>query len=340
MAILFFTGFDYYDTDQVQRVWPYYSNGSSLLSGRFGGRGWVWNNEAGFLAAPVTASSTIIMGMAFSMAYGDATNPIIVFQDATTSTSSPITQIDVRITNDAAIQVTRNGSVLGTSLPNLFLFGFWNYIEVKVFINDSTGLVQVRLNGQTYLNVAAVDTKYTGNNYVNMIRIQPFASSGSYNFKIDDLYVLNDTGAMNNTFLGECRVQTQFPTADGDQNDFAITGASTNWEAVSENPADDDTSFISSAVVGDADNFEMGTVALTGAVYGVQINVMHRKDDVGTRTITPILKSGTTTYEGALISCQSEYTVAQKIWEQDPDTTANWTNTLLNNIKAGVKIKG
>ena len=84
----------------------------------------------------------------------------------------------------------------------------------------------------------------------------------------------------------------------------------------------------------------MGTLSLTGAIYGVQVNVTHRKDDVGSRTITPILKVGSNYYEGALFPCQSDYTTAQKLWEKNPDTSAIWTNTSLNASFAGLKIKG
>lgn len=339
MALQYFTGFDYFDETQVQRVWPYFSNGTSV-AGRFGGKAYSWNNQSGYLSRPLTAASTIIMGMAFYLAYGDATNPIIVFQDGTTSQTTPITQIDVRVTTDAGFQITRNGTVIATSLPNLFTFNFWNYLEIKVFIHDSTGFVQIRLNGQTYMNATNLDTKNTGNNYVNQIRIQPFASTGSFNFKIDDLYICDDTGSFNNAFLGECRVQTQYPTANGNTNNFSVVGAPSNWEAVDETPADDDTTFVRASVVGNTDDYQMGTLALTGTIFGVQVNATHRKDDVGTRTITPVIKSGALYYEGALFNCNSDYSVASKIWEKDPATSLTWTNTTINNTFSGIRIKG
>lgn len=340
MALHFTTGFDYYDQTQVQRVWPYYQNGTSITPGRFGGRGYGWNNQPGYLMTPIPPASTVVMGLAFFLSYGDPTNPIIVFGDGTTSQSSPITQVDIRVTTDAGFQVTRNGTTIATSLPNLFTFGFWNYMEIKVFCNDTSGFVQIRLNGQTYLNTTGIDTKNTGNNYINSIRIQPFASTGAFNFKIDDLYILDDTGTFNTDFLGECRVQTQYPTANGTTNNFVATGAANNWQAVDEAVADDDVTYVRSAVVGNIDDYVMGTLALTGAIYAIQVNVTQRKDDVGSRSIAPLIVSGGTNYLGSAFPCQSDYVVAQKIWEKDPNTAAQWTNTLLNGIYAGLKIVG
>lgn len=340
MAIQFYTGFDYFDQTQTTRVWSYFNGGNSLTPGRFGGRGWIWNNESAFLSTFLPGASTMILGMAFNVAFGDATNPFLIFQDATTSRTSPITQVDIRVTSDGALQATRNGTILGTTSPFLVTFGSWNYLEVKTFINNSTGYVIIRLNGAVFLNITGLDTQNTGNNYVNMVRFQPFASTGTYNFKLDDIYILDDTGpSPNNNFLGECRVQTGYPSANGDRNNFLPFGAVSNFQAVDEVIADDDTTYIRSSTVGDIDDFAMGTLSVTGTIYGVQLNVTYRKDDVGSRSITPIIKSGGTFYEGDVFACQSDYLIAQKVWALDPNTSLAWDNISVNAMTAGVKIK-
>jgi hypothetical protein len=339
MSLVFYSGFDYYDTPQINRIWPYYSNGTSISPGRFGGRAWGWNNQGGYLAATIPNSSTVIVGMAFSIAYGDPTNPILLLQDATTSTSNPITQVDLRVTTDAGFQITRNGTIIATTQSHLFAFGFWNYLEFRTDINNSSGYVEIRINGQSLFTLGSLNTKYSGNGYANMIRVQPFGNTGQFNFKIDDMYVLNNGGSVNNQFLGECRVQTQYPVANGELNQFSAIGAASNWQAVDELTPDDDTTFVRSGVVGNVDDYQMGSVSLSGTIYGIQLNVMHRKDDVGTRTIAPIIRSSSTYYEGNQFICQSDYTVAQKIWEQEPHSLTTWTNGSVNAITAGIKIK-
>jgi hypothetical protein len=67
---------------------------------------------------------------------------------------------------------------------------------------------------------------------------------------------------------------------------------------------------------------------------------MHRKDDVGIRVITPTIKSNGHLFEGDLFTCMSDYTVASKIWEQEPQNVADWTNASVNALKVGLKIKG
>jgi hypothetical protein len=342
MSLLFLTGFDYFNTGQTNRIWPYVvGNGTAASPGRFAGQCWSFNNvgSTSYIGKNFTNSTTVFLGVAFNMASGDATLPIIQFMDGTSSLTNPTPQVDLRVTNDAGFQFTRNGVVIATTLANMFNFGFWNYLEVRVTISGTVGVVQLRLNGATYLDVGALNTKNTGNNYVNMLRLQPFANSGSYQLKFDDLYLCNDVGSVRNGFLGECRVQTQYPSANGAVNDFTATGAANNWQAVRETIMDDDATYVSSGVVGNTDLYAMGSVSFTGTVFGVQVNVTHRKDDVGTRTITPVVKSGSTTYEGDLFTCQSDYTTASKIWEQDPNGTTNWTNSSINALNAGLRIK-
>ena len=343
MALRFYTGFDYYDETDVSRLWARSSGGMSITPGRWGGRAWGWDNTGGYLATPIPNATTVIVGMAFNCAYGDASIPFLIFQDSTTSPLTPATQVDIRITNDGNFQATRNGTVLTTTTGGIVTpFANWYYLEVKTTISDSSGAVSIRINGQTFLSTTGLDTKYTANNYVNMIRFQPSAVDGSIplNFKIDDVYICDDTGTFNADFRGECRVQTQFPTNNGDRNDFQAIGAASNWQAVDEIIADDDATYVRSGHIGDIDDYEMGTVSLTGNIFGMQVNVTHRKDDVGSRVITPYINSSGTAAEGALFTCQSDYMVAQKIWESDPHTSAAWTNTALNATKVGLKIKG
>jgi hypothetical protein len=345
MALRFYTGFDYYDETQTSRVWPFSAGGHSLNPGRFAGRGWQFNNESAFLSTLIPNASTTVVGFALSAFFGDATNPILVLQDATTSHTSPLNQLDVRLTNDGAFQVTRNGTVLGATPSFTFTFSnntltAWNYVEVKSFINNSTGYVIIRVGGQVFLNIASLDTQNTGNNYINMVRFQPFASTGNYFMKLDDVYIIDDSGpSPQNDFLGECRVQTQFPTANGETNNFTAIGAANNYQAVDETISDDDTTYVRSGVVGNIDDYNMGTVSMTGTIYGVQLNVTHRKDDVGSRTVTPVIHSAGTFYEGGLFTCQSNYTIAQNIWSLEPHGLLPWTNSTVNAITAGVKIK-
>jgi hypothetical protein len=159
--------------------------------------------------------------------------------------------------------------------------------------------------------------------------------------KLDDIYILDDQGSSpNNDFIGECRIQTQFATGNGDLNQFSAVNAASNYQAVDDPVSDDDATFTRSGVVGAVDDYQMGTVALTGSIFGVQVNVTQKKDDVGQRMIVPVIRSVNQTYPGTSVSCTSDYAVTSQIYPVEPHSTQAWTNALVNSIYAGIKIVG
>lgn len=340
MALLFLTGFDYYNQTQTQRVWPYQQGGNALVPGRFGGQGWIFNAENAFLSTVIPNSSTVCVGFALSMAQASNVNPILCFQDGTTDHHNPITQVDMRVTSTGDFQFYRNGVYL-TGTGDLLIFNAWNYVEVMVYVSGGSGIITFRLNGETYLEIPALNTQFSGNNYVNQIRFQPYNTTDQYQIKLDDIYIINDQGpAPQNTYLGECRVQTQWPTANGDTNSFQVVGAGYNYQAVNSTISNDDLDYVKSATVGNIDDYSMGAVSLTGAIFGVQVNLTYKKDDVGNRIIAPVIKSANTFYQGPMFTCFSDYKVASNIWSLEPHGNTAWTNTSVSAIDAGIKITG
>lgn len=338
MALLKLEGFDHVGSSQLARKWTYVGGGVTTL-GRFSGNGWLFNNvgtTGAYISQDlVTTNNTFIFGGAISASYGDATNPIIILQD-----EDSMTQVDVRITSSGAIQITRNGTVIGTSASAVFVFGFWNYLEFKVVIDDAIGSFTVKLNGLTILSSSGVDTRAVTGTLVKKLRLQPFsfASSGNYNVKFDDIYFLDGSGTFNNDFLGECRIQTNFPNADGSVNDFTPKTGSINHNQVSDNPSDDDTTYTVGANPNELDLFDVTDFSFTGNIFAVAVNSTMRKDDVGSRTVASVVKTSGTVYEGPEVAALSDYKIAQAIFPRNPNTSAAWTLPQINATEFGLKI--
>ena len=106
-----------------------------------------------------------------------------------------------------------NGTLLGTASISVGLNQF-NYFEIKATIHDTTGSVEFRINGVTALNLVNQDTRNAGTGVVNAIRIGGINSFGPI-WAMDDFYVCNTSGTTNNDFLGDIRVDTLYPNADG-----------------------------------------------------------------------------------------------------------------------------
>lgn len=337
MALQFMEGFDHYTTGQAGRKWTaVVGNGVIVAPGRFSGQAWQFNNVGvtSYLEQTLTARDTFVIGVAIQIGYGDASAPIIRFMDDNDE------QIDIRVTSTAGFQFTRNGTPLATSPDNVIAFGYFNYIEAKVFVDNTVGYVQLRVNGVEVINVPALDTQATANNRINKIRFQPFSTSGSYDMRLDDIYILDDTGTFDNAFLGECRIETHFPASNGAFVEFTPVGAAANWQAVDETTSNEDTDYTQGNSVGNRDLFNLTAYSFVGQVFGVQVTVTHRKDDVGNRTVAPLARVSSTLYEGSTDTCLSQYKMAKKIWERNPNTNSQWTVSEVNAGQYGIIIKG
>ena len=133
-------------------------------------------------------------------------------------------------------------TVLGQSKPCVAPAGSYFYFECKVFFDASEGAVEIRLNELPALTVAGVDTRS------GFLQALPLLYGlGAYGAAVpavyfDDTFFWDDSGALNNDFLGPCRVWTLFPSGDTVQADWTVQGAGTGYQAILT--SDGDTSYI------------------------------------------------------------------------------------------------
>jgi hypothetical protein len=145
-------------------------------------------------------------------------------------------QCSLRCYNDGSIQFI--GGTAGT-VKTVWKWGsgYQFYLELKVVIHDTTGSYEIRINGQTLVSQTNIDTKLTSDANVDRIRFGTFNSTGSGSDegnRITDLYVCDDSGSVNNTFLGPVRVLSLHPDADGDDEDWTLSSGTDSYALVNE----------------------------------------------------------------------------------------------------------
>ena len=335
MALRFIDGADYYNTSQLLRKWDAISGGAvSAGNGR--------RSSAALLASGTNlytknfdAQGTWIVG--FSIKTTNAPTEVgcrlLQIRDAGTE------QISLRFDASGHYQITRNGTVLGTSVATL-VGGVETYVEVKVVISDASGTYEVRVNGSSILSGSSADTKNTANATADSVQIGFTGSITPGVSYLDDIYICDGTGSSpHNTFLGDCRVDAYLPNADGSNSDFTCSTGSTHNTLVDENPANDDTDYVQSSTVNHRDSYGFTDMSHTPAtIYGVQANLTAKKDDAGARTIAAMCKSSSTTSDGSTQSLSTSYTQFREMWATDPNTSAAWTKTNLNAAEFGIKV--
>lgn len=333
MSLEFVDSFDHYNNlTNLQRKWDATSATSGFTTGRFGGNAIQIFNAFGPIKT-LTSQVTRSMGFAWNCQGLPAVNTVIAQM-----LDSGTVQVDLRITTTGGVQVTRAGTVLGTSsVSTPFVANTWYYIEWQATIDPAAGAYTVVVtfggNRTTWLSGAGVNTRNTANSSSNQVQLASASNTITSNF--DDVYVLNSLGTVNNAMLGECRVLMSLPNADSAVNlQWTPNPGTTHYTNVNESSPNDDTNYNSSLTPGQLDTYKYPSISPTGAIAGVQVTLCERKDDAGARTTAVEYRSGSgTNYAGATnFSPGSNYSMDRQIYETDPATSAAW---LPANVNAG-----
>jgi len=193
---------------------------------------------------------------------------------------------------DGTLSLQANASVYGLTVLSLNP-NTWYYIEIQNTTGTTGANVSVtsvlRINGNTVLNPSAKDTgvpiasTISGTNKANRHLLGCVITNGTI---IDDVYMCDGTGGVNDTFIGDIKIGVLFPDGDSTPLQWTPSAAGTHFSLIDENPPNNDTDYISDNTVNDIDNWTWQDIAsFTGTIPGVQYLIFARKDDEGYRSI-------------------------------------------------------
>lgn len=346
MTLLFIDSFDHYDTAHLAD--KYLATGGNIAittgTGRRGTGSYRVTDSFAIdeIVAPISVTrTTFIVGFALKVTNwsGHAVTSNSRYAIFPRFYSASDTELHVLINDNKFFEVRRGvspGTIIATGTKFIQL-NKWYYIEVKYFANDTTGTVEVKINGVTDINFGPGDTVQTSDQ-INKVTI---SNSGGWSeeYYLDDLYICDDQGSVNNDFLGDVRVDAVLPDGAGASSDFTPSAGS-NYQCVDDNPPNDDTDYVSENTVTDHDTYSMANTPVTsGSILGVQQLLLARKDDAGARSIRGMIRSGGTDYPGDTHVLLDSYMYFQEILEQDPDTAAAWTISGFNSVEFGQRLE-
>lgn len=341
MTLIFVDGFD----DGLQTLGKWTDFGGSVVSGgrltnamKIESSGQTCHRSFG----TPEAHATWICGFALKMVVdvGSSQN-VLQFWSDTVGTR----HLTVRRNADGSATVFRgdaSGTQIAITSPNLIPLGVWVYLELKAVLHDSTGSIDLRINGVTRATFSG-DTKNGGTEAVfSTVRFGQ-GSLGTPNWLYDDLYLCNGAGATNNTFLGDVSVETLLPNGNGYSSQFVGSdGNSTdNYLLVDEAPPNT-TDYVGSPTVGQVDAYEFTNVVGATAIVGVQAHGYCTKSASGTRQGRLLTRPVTTNYAGADFAPNTTtYSAANAIalWDINPQTSAAWTPTEVNDSEFGIEVR-
>lgn len=338
--LLFMDGFDHYATADITKKWTSNSGGGLGIvggAGRRGTSGFQVISSSSYVNKTIPPTTSLIFGFSIKLGSLPSTSTLLL-----TLFDGSTQQCELRVNADGTLQVLRAANTLTNGASTLALStGVEYYIEWKVTIADSIAAnsCKVRVNGVDWINVAAgQDTKAGTNATVNSVRLGAFGTGiGTTTF--DDFYICDNSGSTNNDFLGDVRIDTLFPSGDGNYSQFTPSTGTTHYTLVDESTPNT-TDYNDGASVGDRDSYAMGNLSAlaSSTVYGVQVNAAIVKDDAGSKSATTFVRSSSTNADGASVALSTSQAYVSQVFETDPNGSVAWTETTVNAMEAGVKV--
>lgn len=259
---------------------------------------------------------TLIAGMAFRFNTALSSSGIpYFFQFYSDAGTTVHVAIGINIST-RAIEVRRGdystGTLLGSSTWVAPIDGLYRYIEAKAALHDSTGEVVVKIDGSTVLTLTGQDTKNGGTKTVfdGVAFHVPQQTSSQANYA-DDFYLCNGAGTVNNDFLGPVKIETLYPSGNGNSSMGVGSDADStdNYLLVDETGTPVTTDYVEFATTGDKDTYAFTDLTTTsGVVRGVVANMHAYKSDAGAREVRAVARRLST------------------VWTQ-PGTTGNYVST-------------
>jgi hypothetical protein len=235
--------------------------------------------------------------------------------------------VGLRIGTNNKIEI-RDGadSVLASTANNAFTQGTWHHMEFKAYCHASAGTVELKIDGSTVASASGLDTDYSGTPNFNKLIL---SSPGSVSFApaIDDLYICDGSGSKNNDFLGQCYIETLYPTSDAGPNAGAPSSGIDNYAMVDEVPVDDSSSYVTLTANGDREMYGYPALSSGGSVVGLGLITVSASKSASGAKLKGVAKSGASEVSPTAkeVAGGGYYHSNKQISETNPDTSSSWT---------------
>lgn len=350
MTLLFIDGFDHYDPqalDDFGEPWlargkaAYLSPQATRVQGRRpssfslrlpdgSGGGYVKNLD--------TTKTSLIIGAAVRVVpYENTyTEPLLLgVRDA----NAQVAYL-VKIGEDGRLKLYRwqygYEQLITTSVATAPARG-WHYVELQVTQGISNGVLSVRLNGVLAIQMNAQNTIQGGGQLLTAFLGAIPGQECPLTIDVDDFYIADTSGTINNSFLGDVRVDALQATGAGSLNQWTVTPAGVEaWEAVSD---EDEATSISAPSAGLRQSFDVESlpVMATPAIFGVQLTMLSRKTDAGLGKLKGLVVSGAQIATSAEIVLQEQRAWQSALFERNPNGNVQWTEASFNAAEFGVE---
>lgn len=348
MAILLIDGFDVYNgvtsvslSPRAKWVFDESYQDPTVVVGRFGGQALQFPSQ-------VTSSggnyiSRFLPSAVAAFAVGCAMRFVTMVTSGTNNgahlalMSDTTHMVGIRINADGSLSALRMTSniavtVLGTTAAGVILAAAWHFVEFVGTISDTTGTIDIVVDGVTVLTLTAQDTRNGTPTTVNKIRIgTTHDDSAAGSVQIDDLYVTDGVS------LGQQRIDVIRPSADTVDSDFVPSTGVDNYALVNGILADS-TDWVDGSTLGDLDIYELDNMsAVPTTVSAVQLIAFAQKTDAALRSLALVADIGGVQTQSGDLALVASLTRYDAIFETKPGG-GGWTGADVDSLRIGPKV--
>lgn len=329
MALLFLDSFDHY-SDPADK---YLSGGGTIVTGRHGNG--LQGGEC--RVALIPASARVVIGAAFNL--GSTFNEIFEIHDIAGQVCTITTE------NDGALEITMFGGPSARTDSDVLHLSTWHYIELDLTIQInvaggnwtySLSNCDAYIDGVQVLNttlgasIAVTETSAYGWSHIDIL------PTGSLTI-IDDLYILDGSGAMANAPLGDVQIDVIRPNGAGASTGWTASGAATNWDCVNDLTPDGDTTRVTATAAATSDLYEMENVDTDDTILGAQLLVSARRTDEGFATLAALLRHAAATTELTTRGLATSYFYRNRECFTEMPNSDALTDANVNALQAGIR---
>ena len=261
--------------------------------------------------------------------------------------SGGTTQITLAIHESTRVLMIYAGHNKGTLLGSgsvALAANTMHYIEGRVVIHDSTGIVQIRLNGNMEINLSNVDTNVSGGDIktINMgVTWNGSTSEGaSIDAFFDDVIINDTTGTVSNSWPDGAGITMLVPNEDGNHTAWTSTGGAVDYTEIDDvttygNLPDGDTTTILSGTTGQRTSVNLSNTTQPGSVEAIMLCTYAKNSVSGSDQMAQSVRIGSTDYDSTAFVPATAYGWRTDILTLNPATAARWLTSELDAMQQG-----
>lgn len=213
------------------------------------------------------------------------------------------------------------------------------YLELTFTIADGAGgAAALYINGSATpaATVSGADTRNGSTAAVTFVGwAAPVSAGGGEDAWLDDVYVNDATGAVNDGIEGDVQVDSHYPTSPaGAHSEWTRSTGADQWATVDETPASV-ADYNSTPTPGAIDTLTIEHFKNAGAdILAVQVTLLAQKTDSGTAAIAPVVRINASDDVGADQYPSVAWEYLRQNYDAQPDASA-WNETDFNAMEVG-----